>query len=51
MPMYLSRFSYTPETWSRLVQNPEDRRQARRKSFQWEPRGVLRLNLTGRYAV
>lgn len=28
MPMYLTRFSYTPETWSRLVQNPEDRRAA-----------------------
>ena len=30
MPLYLSRFSYTPETWSRLVQNPEDRREAAR---------------------
>jgi uncharacterized protein with GYD domain len=28
MPMYLSRFSYTPETWARLVRNPEDRRAA-----------------------
>lgn len=28
MPMYLSRFSYTPETWARLAQNPEDRREA-----------------------
>jgi uncharacterized protein with GYD domain len=28
MPLYLSRFSYTPETWSRLVNNPEDRRDA-----------------------
>lgn len=28
MPLYLSRFSYTPETWSRLIGNPEDRRQA-----------------------
>ena len=24
MPMYLTRFSYTPETWARLVKNPED---------------------------
>jgi uncharacterized protein with GYD domain len=24
------RFSYTPETWARLVQNPEDRRDAAR---------------------
>jgi len=30
MPVYLVRFSYTPETWSRLIQNPEDRRDAAR---------------------
>ena len=23
---YLTRFSYTPETWARLMKNPEDRR-------------------------
>jgi uncharacterized protein with GYD domain len=28
MPLYLSRFSYTPETWARLIDKPEDRRQA-----------------------
>ena len=28
MTYYLSRFSYTPETWARLIQNPEDRRAA-----------------------
>jgi len=28
MPLYLSKFSYTPETWARLVGKPEDRRQA-----------------------
>ncbi len=28
MPMYLTRFTYTPETWARLVKNPEDRRAA-----------------------
>ena len=28
MPMYLTRFSYTPETWTRLIANPEDRRKA-----------------------
>ena len=28
MPLYLSRFSYTPETWARLIDNPEDRRAA-----------------------
>ncbi|MGX9575126.1 MAG: GYD family protein, partial [Mesorhizobium sp.] len=24
MPMYLTQFSYTPETWARLIENPED---------------------------
>ena len=28
MSLYLSRFSYTPETWPRLIGNPEDRRDA-----------------------
>lgn len=28
MPLYLSRFGYTPETWAKLIQNPEDRRDA-----------------------
>jgi uncharacterized protein with GYD domain len=28
VPLYLSKFSYTPETWARLIGNPEDRRQA-----------------------
>jgi uncharacterized protein with GYD domain len=28
MPLYLSRFSYTPETWARLIGKPEDRRDA-----------------------
>ena len=28
MPFYLTRFSYTPATWARLVKNPEDRRAA-----------------------
>lgn len=30
MAVYLMRFSYTPETWSKLIQNPEDRRDAGR---------------------
>jgi len=30
MTFYLMRFSYTPETWSKLIQNPEDRRDAAR---------------------
>jgi uncharacterized protein with GYD domain len=28
MPLYLTKFSYTPETWARLIGNPEDRRRA-----------------------
>src|SRR4029434_9966840 len=28
MPLYLTRFSYTPETWARLIGNPEDRGKA-----------------------
>lgn len=31
MPFYLTRFSYTPETWARLIRNPEDRRLAARQ--------------------
>ncbi|MFC9270081.1 GYD domain-containing protein [Streptomyces zhihengii] len=30
MPLYLSRFGYTPETWARLAAHPEDRAQAAR---------------------
>jgi uncharacterized protein with GYD domain len=30
MSLYLSRFNYTPETWARLIKNPEDRREAAR---------------------
>jgi len=28
MALYLSKFSYTPETWARMIGNPEDRRVA-----------------------
>lgn len=28
MALYLSTFTYTPATWARLIQNPEDRRTA-----------------------
>src|SRR5215218_6973001 len=28
MPLYLTKFSYTPETWARLIANPEYRRTA-----------------------
>lgn len=30
MAVYLTRFRYTPETWARLIQHPEDRRDAAR---------------------
>lgn len=26
MPLYLTRFSYTPETWNAMISRPEDRR-------------------------
>ncbi len=28
MPLYLTRFNYSPATWADLVKNPEDRRAA-----------------------
>ena len=28
MPLYLTKFSYTPATWARMTANPEDRRKA-----------------------
>jgi uncharacterized protein with GYD domain len=31
MALYLTQFSYMPETWARLSKNPEDRREAARK--------------------
>jgi uncharacterized protein with GYD domain len=31
MPVYLMRFSLTREAWSRLIQNPEDRRDTARE--------------------
>jgi uncharacterized protein with GYD domain len=31
MPLYLTRFSYTPAAWAKLVKNPEDRRTAARE--------------------
>lgn len=31
MPLYLTKFSYSPETWARLIDHPEDRRNAARE--------------------
>jgi uncharacterized protein with GYD domain len=28
VPLYLTKFSYTPATWTRLIAKPEDRRKA-----------------------
>ena len=28
MSLYLTRFSYTPATWAKMIANPEDRRKA-----------------------
>jgi len=30
MPLYLTKFSYTPQAWARLIGKPEDRRNAAR---------------------
>jgi uncharacterized protein with GYD domain len=30
MPLYMTQFAYTPETWATLTQNPEDRSEALR---------------------
>jgi uncharacterized protein with GYD domain len=34
MPLYLTRSSYTPQTWARLIAEPEDRRDAARSSIE-----------------
>jgi uncharacterized protein with GYD domain len=34
VPLYLTRFSYTPETWARLIDKPEDRRDAARSHIE-----------------
>ena len=31
MPLYLTRFSYTPATWAKLIKNPDDRREAAKR--------------------
>jgi uncharacterized protein with GYD domain len=31
MPLYLTRFSYTPETWKAMIERPEDRRNVARE--------------------
>jgi uncharacterized protein with GYD domain len=28
MPLYLSKVNYTPESWAKLIKEPEDRREA-----------------------
>ena len=41
MPLTLSKFSYTPETWARLAGNPEDPRSGEglRRVGRWQPPG------------
>ncbi len=34
MPMYLARFSYTPDARARLIKHPEERRAAARKDIE-----------------
>lgn len=36
MPMYLTRFTYTPESWAKLIHQPEDRRPAVTPSIEAE---------------
>jgi uncharacterized protein with GYD domain len=31
MPLYLTRFSYTPDTWNAMIERPEDRRNVARQ--------------------
>jgi uncharacterized protein with GYD domain len=28
MPLYMTQFAYTPETWAALIRNPQDRSEA-----------------------
>jgi uncharacterized protein with GYD domain len=34
MPLYLSRFSYTPEAWAAMIKSPEDRREVARAGIE-----------------
>ena len=34
MALYLTRFNYTPETWARMIQKPEDRREVARSCIE-----------------
>ena len=34
MPLYLSRFTYTPEAWKAMISNPEDRRENARAGIE-----------------
>ena len=49
MSLYLMRFSYTPETWSRLIQNPEDRRDAARAYIEQVGGALVRRSPLGRF--
>ena len=44
MPLYLTRFSYTPATWAKkLIKKPEDRRAAAKKNIEVGRRQAARL--------
>ena len=34
MPLYLTQFSYTPQTWARVIGKPEDRRATAQQSIE-----------------
>ena len=50
MPLYVTRFSYTPETWARLIVNPEGPSRGRSVVHRvggWEaPRVLVRVRTT-----
>ena len=48
MPFYLSRFSSEPETWARLIANPDDRRTAAQSSIGNVSMAALALRSIGR---
>jgi len=49
MPFYLTRFSYTPETWARMAERPEDRRDAAKSYIGMDRCSIVsRRKATGR---
>jgi uncharacterized protein with GYD domain len=34
MPLYLGRFGYTPDSWAKMIENPEDRTEVTREAVE-----------------